>query len=409
MKKFLLITRSYPPFSGGGVQRMVKFAKYLKEYGWEATVVCPNPGAGSWIDNTRLDEINGIREIRIGQKKVKRSLYEKVTQKLFPIDPNFGWSNQVLKALKNINLEDFSLVFTSGPPHAIHHVGYKLSKNMNLNWVADFRDPYTLGPEYRAISIFHAKYDQWFEDMIYKQADHVIKNTNTNRAETLKTFPKAKEHKVTTIYNGYDREDLSVNERDLKWEIGKIHYLYLGGLRGDKVDGYFYRTIFEAIKIDPKIESEIMIHLVGDISRKGSMQKDLLIDHLFDDIGEKSYKDVGIYLRSSNGCLTWQRDKEKYAGTIAGKVFDYIGMHRPIFSLGQDNGEIANLLNEFKIGISANPNNIQKCASSFLKFHYNLKNKEYSYDHFIKENGNSFSRPKQAQQLSIIFNSLIES
>lgn len=403
-----MITRSYPPFSGGGVQRMVKFAKYLQEFNWEALVICPNPGAGSWIDNTRLEEIKRIEEIRIGQKKVDRTLYEKISQKLFPIDPNFGWASKVLSYLKQLDLAQFDVVFTSGPPHSIHYVGFKLSKLKNdIKWVADFRDPYTLGPEYKAISFLHQRYDRWFERKIYETADHILTNTEINRIESIKGFSDRFSSKITTIYNGYDKDDLIVNERDLKWVREKFHYTYLGGLRGDKVDGFFYKTIKKAIEINPKIESEIVIHLVGDISRKGSMMKDLSVDHLFDEIGEISYNDVGIYLKSSHGCLTWQRDRARYAGTIAGKVFDYIGMEKPIFSLGQDNGEIFNLLTSYNIGVSESPENITKCAEAFIKFHEGIKRNLFSYQRFFQKFGDSFSRPKQAKQLASIFNKLV--
>lgn len=409
-KHYLIITHAFPPKGGGGVQRIVKFAKYIQTYGWKATVVCPTSNNYTWIDPARLEEVENINVIRIPMDEMKKGIWNKIKRKLQPIDPFLAWSKDVVRELLSTDLSTFELVFTSGPPHSVHHVGRKISSAKNLAWVADFRDHFTLGPEYKPATIFHKWYNHAFEGSIYEEANAIITNTELNKVDILNTFQvKGLKDKVHTIYNGYDEDDLRNHPITISWNKDKMHLLYLGGLRGDHIDGVFYTTIAHALSKVPWLKDKIRIHIIGDISRKGNLIETLGLTEVFVFESSVPYNQVGAYLEKADAGITWQRDRKAYRGTIAGKFFDYIGKELPIFSLGQEDGEIATILRTHKIGRSASPSNLDIASDTFIEFCEGLSNKKYHYTTVtIKTLELKFSRKNQAAELNRIFNQIIQ-
>lgn len=406
MKRVLVITHAYPPSGGGGVQRIVKFARYLTELGWDVTVLCTTSDQTSWKDDTRIGEVAHIPVIRVPVPKAK-GFFQKSIRKLYPLDAFWRWANQAVATALHSGNTSFDIVFSSGPPHSVHWAAHQLSRKWKARWVADFRDHFTLGPEYRPFTVFQGWWNVWFEKRIYQLADAVVVNTDTNRSDVLKTFSMAVPDKIHTIYNGFDVEDLVSSGEKVVFGEDKIHYLYLGGLRGDGIDGVFYKVIARVIEKYPHVNSEIRLNIIGDVSRMGSTIEDLKIRHLFQISSFVAYNKVGDYLDQCDAGLTWQRDNTRYKGTIAGKVFDYIGKSLPLFSLGQDGGEICNIINKYHIGVSVPPSDIEKAADAFYAFHNGLKNGIFNYQdetvHLLHE---KFSRKNQAAALSSVFNNL---
>ena len=409
-RHFLIITHAFPPMGGGGVQRIVKFAKYLQIYNWDVTVVCPTTDTYVWVDEKRLEEISGIDIIRIPINSLGVDFFAKIRRKLRFIDPFYDWSKDIINKLEQFDVLKFDLVFSSGPPHSVHYVGRALKRKFALKWVADFRDHFTLGPEYQPLSFIHKRFNRLFEQSIYRESDAIVTNTSTNRYDILKKFDLSikNKNKIFTIYNGYDEDDLNgASTTHIGWDKNKINLIYLGGLRGDHIDGIFYQTVRNALNIKPELRHLIRIHIIGDISRKGSLISDLEIDDVFSFQSFVAFNEVGVYLDHADAGLTWQRDRPEYKGTVAGKIFDYIGKALPVFSLGQEDGEISNILRSNKIGLSVSPENLDEAGRSFITFCEKLENGDYLYSKkTIDLLDEKFNRKKQAEQLNEIFNQL---
>lgn len=406
MKKFLIITHAFPPFGGGGVQRMVKFSTLLKSYQWQATVVCPCEKNDSWLDYSQMELVKEIEQIRFGYRNLKNdSLIKRIIRRFYPIDVYFKWARQIIKLLLKKDLSEYKIILTSGPPHSVHLVGLVLSKKKNIKWVADFRDHFTLGPEYKAGKLKRL-IDNCFERKILIKANAIIVNTATNKSEILERFRNADAKKIYAIYNGFDYNDLVKGKVTVNWNTNKKNYLYLGGLRGDRIDGVFYKILSKAFSLTPELRNAIRIHVIGDHSRKGNVINELLLTDIFEFHDPVAFNEVADYLIKADACVTWQRREAKYKGTIAGKVFDYIAMQKPIFSVGQDDGEIANMIMPNNIGISADPDNIEDAAEKFQKFHDKVMRSEFSYSSLNSSFFEKYNRVNQAKELSIIFNSI---
>ena len=405
-QNFLMLAHAYPPFGGGGVQRISKFAVYLKEEGWDATVLAPNESSDSWIDQERMKEVSGVEVIRLGKRNLKNDpLYTRILRRFFPADAYFMWAVNAWKLIQNHPQKKWKLVLSSSPPHSIHLAGMWIARSLGIPWVADFRDHFTLGPEYRA-GFIKRKADLFLERQFLKNADALILNTETNRRELLRRFPEADPQKIHVIYNGFDHQDLvlSPDQPPGFEDRTRCHLLYLGGLRGDHIDGTFYHMLAQAIRLRPGLEKKLLVHIVGDVSRKGSLADSLGLNSCMVFSEAVAYNKVADFIHAADACLTWQRPSPRYKGTIAGKLFDYIGMQKPVFSLGQKDGEIAGILSRFKIGLSADPAEPEAAAREFLHFLDALEAGEYRYPEGAGDFLSIFDRRSQSAQLAAVFN-----
>ena len=156
MRKFILVTPVFPPKGGGGTQRMVKFVKYLRDHDWYAYVVTPSAQRSDWYDESPLAGVQSERVVRMGATIRPRSLSKRLLARTYPIDAYYPWASRVAAYLKTEPDLKADVIFTSGPPHSVHRVGAALKRDRNIKWIADFRDHYTLGPEYAPATALHA-------------------------------------------------------------------------------------------------------------------------------------------------------------------------------------------------------------------------------------------------------------
>ena len=206
MKKILIITYYWPPSGGAGVQRWLKFTKFLPEFGFKPVILTVDDNAASYaqLDESLLKEIDpnlsvyktktfepynlyrklsNKKEIPYGgfsnQRKI--TLFEKLSRfirgNLFIPDPRRGWNRYAIKkALELIRSEQIEVVVTTGPPHSTHLIGKKVKEKTGIRWIADFRDPWTDIYYYK--DLYHLglanKLDRYLEKNVLKLADQII-------------------------------------------------------------------------------------------------------------------------------------------------------------------------------------------------------------------------------------------
>ena len=170
MKKVLVITYYWPPSGGSGVQRWLKFTKYLPATGWQPVVFTPENPSFEVKDYSLEKDISAEVEViklpiwepyKFFQKlkgkgsqqsdlvkSSKAGFFSKLMLwlrgNLFIPDPRRFWIKPSIKVLGDIlSSNEIDTVITTGPPHSMHLIGLKLKQKFNVKWVADFRDPWT--------------------------------------------------------------------------------------------------------------------------------------------------------------------------------------------------------------------------------------------------------------------------
>ena len=376
MEKILIITYYWPPSGGAGVQRWLKFSKYLPEFGFEPIILTVDENQASYAqhDYSLLKEINpdlsvyktktfepynlyrkltNKKEIPYGgfsnQKKV--TFFEKLTRfirgNLFVPDPRKGWNRYALKkAIELVNAEQIGVVVTSGPPHSTHLIGRRIKERTGIRWIADFRDPWTDIYYYK--NLYHSKlatrFDRYLEKSVLTEADKIITVSEDVGKLLLQKIPGHIE-KIVVIPNGYDEEDFDLVEpvRNEKFTItytGTISISY-------RIDQFI-----EAVcQLPDRVKEQLKIRFVGNVP-------DEIIDlfhrknlgALIEVLGYVPHKQAISQMLGASILLMAIPDSPDNKGIVTGKFFEYLAAKRPILAIGPLDGEVDRMINKCHAG-----------------------------------------------------------
>ena len=367
-KKILIFSYYWPPAGGSGVQRWMYFAKYLKQLGYEPIIITVDETKASYpvIDSSLIKETNEIRVIKtstreplrwysilisgdtkkgIPQGEVKTSnLFEKllafIRGNYFIPDARKGWIPFAVKEAKKIlKAERIEKLITTGPPHSTHLVGLKLKKQFDLNWWADFRDPWT--DIFYNTSFFRSaktiSKDQALEKEVLQKADGVITTLAGKFHEQLKD--KAPKQNFSVIPNGYDSE-LMKNIK-VKAKKGDFHIVYTGLLTQNQDYEMLLKVIdkySKTLKIHFSLAGNIHIDIINKIT-------DVLPNAIVEYLGYITHYNAIALMKSADLLLNFVFKGAEHQ-MISGKLLEYIATEVPILSIGNPKSEAGLFLNK---------------------------------------------------------------
>lgn len=368
-KKVLIITYYWPPSGGAGVQRWLKFAKYLPEFGIEPIILTVDPEYASYpqIDASLESDVNldlkvfktksfeplNLLSGLFGKKNVPYGGFTNVNKKsflqtilrfvrgnFFIPDARIGWNKYAYKKAKEIIAEyKIDTVITTSPPHSTQLVGLKLKKNLNINWIADFRDPWTDIYYYK--DLLHTglakSIDKKKERKVLENADKVI-----TVGESLKVALKRKvdKEKFAIITNGFDEEDFSGFEQV---QQEKFTITYTGTLS----DQYNISAFIEACKKLKSKRKNFIIRFIGSVaeSKLNEFREADLLNNI-DIVNYVPHQKSIEYLYNSSALLLAIPDFEGNNGILTGKLFEYLASRIPIIGIGPINGDADEIISK---------------------------------------------------------------
>ena len=423
MKKVLIITYYWPPAGGSGVQRWLKFTKYLPKYYWKPIVYTPENPYFEVKDEALLNDIPAETEIwktpiwepyalkdklfgkgsepqSVGVISNKKSLKNKILNwvrgNVFIPDPKVYWVKPSIKILlKKIKAEGIEHIITTGPPHSMHLIGLGLKKAMtNLKWIADFRDPWSeldLLDEFNLSSSSIKKHND-LEKQVLQTADVALTVSET-WVEDLKRLG---EGRVELITNGYDVADFEPKPKmNDKFIIG--HYGLLNHLRNPK---NLWKALADLCDENSEFNDKLKIHFSGNIDGEvlAEIEAYPQLKEKVKELGYISHTQVLNQYNESDLLLLLLFNSKSGVGNYPGKVFEYFAAQKPILAFGPEGSDAQALINETKSG---------------LFFNYeseNLKNEILNIfigkNEFKTEGLEKFSREKLAKDLSILLSNL---
>ena len=220
MKRVLLIAYHYPPISGSsGMQRTLKFSKYLAEFGWSCRVLTINPMAYAATTDGQLSEIPGdVTVHRTWGLDAARHLSFRGSYPGFLARPD-RWRNWWLTAvpvgLAVAHRMKPDVIWSTYPIATAHSIGDSLARMTGIPWVADFRDSMT-EENYPAEPTLKTVY-QRIEKSCVHRASKVVFTTNGTLEMYRSRYPTVPDNRWCIIENGYDEEnfrDLATNRRE---------------------------------------------------------------------------------------------------------------------------------------------------------------------------------------------------
>jgi len=375
MKRVLIITYYWPPSGGAGVQRWLKFAKYLPEYGWQPIILTVDPkyasypqrdeslakeiGSDCLVYTTKSFELYNFYKLISGKKEVpyggfanesKESLFQKLSKFLrgnflLP-DPRKGWNKYALKkAAELIKKYKIDTIVTTSPPHSTQLIGLKLKQQFNIRWIADLRDPWTDIYYYNQFNhtALARQIDKNYERKVVENADLLI----TVSEDVKRIFAEKSDlpiaAKTFVIPNGFDEGDFRIT--NIPTESRKI-ITYTGTIS----EAYDVNCLLEALcLLSEDSKSQLLIRFVGQVPssvetklRSTGLEIELVgyVDHT---------KSIEYLFRSDLLLLVIPKVKNN-RGILTGKFFEYLASQKPILAIGPTDGDLAKIIQETQCG-----------------------------------------------------------
>lgn len=428
-KRLLIITYYWPPAGGSGVQRWLKFAKYLRKFGWEPIIYTPQNPEVSLVDNTLYADIpDGIKVLNrkifepykvfrllsrqkgkmgvgfVSEEGKSKGLISRfalwVRANLFIPDARMFWVKPSVRFLtKYLKQHPVDVVVSTGPPHSMHLIAHGLQKKLGVKWVADFRDPWT-NIDYFAdlpLTAYALKKHRKFELDVLKNADEVVVVGSQMQEE----FEQVGGCKVNVITNGYDEADFPTPTAPLDSQFTITH---VGTIPPNRNSELLWKALGHLVNSNNQIASQLQIQLVGTVDK-------LVLDQI-EKYGLTPYckhfgylshaQSVGLMQRSQV-LLLLVNNSANAKGILTGKVFEYLAAKRPIFAVGPLGGDVEKLLTKSSAGILADFSNYDDILSK-LNWFWNEYQNGFS---FYKNYGStSFSRRSLTGKLVELIDSL---
>ncbi len=387
MFKVLVIAYYFPPMGLSGVQRTLKFVKYMKNYNWEPTVLTASDVGYYAHDFTLLEEAKktGVKIIRAGGKDINSRLKQRGTMKMpseiirkilsrlsaafFIPDNKKGWCNiAILSARDLLRKENFDVIFVSGPPFSSFNMAVKLKNEFNLPLVVDYRDLWYGSPFGFYPTPLHRYLHKKMEYNVLKAADKI---TVTNRKIKEKLLFKYKFLTFDDVYilsHGFDPEDF-IDLPVEKKSNSKMRLTYTGIFYEFITPKYFLQA-FKKLSIErPDVASNIELQFVGMLRNENKkLIKRLGLQGFIKDYGYLNHRDALIKNISSD--VLWMMvGKEKNVDThSSGKLFEYFGTRKPILACVTD-GALKNSLIEYNASFITEPDNIDEIKNMILNIY----------------------------------------
>ncbi|AFL82257.1 glycosyltransferase [Aequorivita sublithincola DSM 14238] len=426
MKRALIITYYWPPAGGPGVQRWLKFVKYFREFGVEPIVYAPENPNYPLIDENFSSEIPSNIEILkqpisepyrfaklLSKKKTKQissgiiskkeiSAMEKLMLYLrgnfFIPDARVGWVKpSVVFLSKYITENDVEVVITTGPPHSLHLIGMQLQKELNIKWIADFRDPWTTIHYHKSLRLnkSSARKHKALEVSVLKSADVITVTSPT----TKKEFEMITETPIEVITNGFDISEEIDFQMDSNFSISHI-----GSLLSERNPEVLWKVLAEICKENSDFKNDLELKFAGAVSeevKKSLENAELISNCKF--LGYVSHSRALQLQHQSQVLLLVEINSTATRAIIPGKLFEYLAAKRPIIALGPKESDIEVIISETKSGIFFSYWNDDELKVEILKLYEQFKSGNLA---IASEGIEKYSRREVTKRMaSLILNS----
>ncbi|MBE9483606.1 MAG: glycosyltransferase family 4 protein [Bacteroidetes bacterium] len=435
-KSALILTYYWPPAGGPGVQRWLKFVKYLEEFGWKAHILTVKDGTYSALDEELEKEVpenipvhktksrdpfrfyNMLKGKKDGSVSValininkKKSFVDRmamyIRSNFFIPDARKGWVPYAYKeALRIIAADNIDLIVTTGPPHSTHLTGLKIKKKTGIKWLADLRDPWTtvyyndMLPRTESTK----RKDEKFEDEVLALADAV----SVVSPGMQKEFSDRNDN-VQVVMNGFDMSDM---KRPGDMETGRkgdgeFSLVYTGNFKPNQHIPEIWDVLCELIREDEGFKKDFQLRFVGNV--------DSCVHEYFEEkgcsgnlelIGYVSHAEVTRIMAASDLLLFVIPQSRNNKLIITGKLFEYLASGTPVLSVGPVDGDAAGILADTAREKIFDYKDKQAFKQKLMQLYLSWKSNGRKLDKLDTGMLDKYSRRSSARKISEIMNKI---
>ena len=403
-KSIGILAYYWPPAGGSGVQRWLRFSNHLCDLGWDVHVFTFKNPKYPILDNTTLEKVNplikvskisgfefpnfltrysseeslrdymryrgnygyglGMNKFFRGRSPEKSFTFMLRELFLFP-DARKFLINPAYKFLKQYYSENnLSALITTGPPHSMHLAGMKLKKDLGINWIADFRDPWSNFFQNKLLNQLKStmKKHEQAENEVLESCDAAFTTSKSLRSKFLN-----KNSSTFYIPSGFEEKIESTNH-------DKFRILYTGSMKKIQNPGNLWQVLQELIESDEQFKQDVEIVLIGNIDRL------IFYTNEFKKIRDRkilsymSKNELNLEISKAELLVVCSVNYPDSNDIIPGKFFHYLAANKNILGISNKGSDLEKIINETKSGMSFDFNNyddlknyIYQCYQNYIK------------------------------------------
>tara|TARA_R110000787_G_scaffold19150_5_gene57868 strand:+ start:828 stop:2111 length:1284 start_codon:yes stop_codon:yes gene_type:complete len=422
-KKVLIITYYWPPAGGSGVQRWLKFAKYLRDFDIEPVIYTVENPSYPILDDGLENEIpkeleilkqpifepNSILSVFSGKKKESAGflnpnptfigkMLQYIRANYFIPDARKFWIKPSVKFLSTY-LKDhhIDMVITTGPPHSMHLIGLELKKELNIQWISDFRDPWTEIDYFHQLPLTQKSIHKHrlLEEEVLKKSDAVLVVGNTMKENFLHHTDK-----IEVITNGFDTNEVTSSEKlDDKFSI-----THVGLMNSDRNPKILWQVLKEICGTHSDFKDDLIIRLIGKVDSGVADDLKVFDASAIEMISYLNHQEVSKHQSSTQVLLLSINNVPSAKAIITGKIFEYLQAKRPILAIGPEDGDAAMILKNTNAGNIFGFNTKEALKNHIIELYQQYKNKTLAIE---SKNIQQYHRKELTSQLAKVINKIV--
>jgi len=422
MFKVLVIAYYFPPMGLSGVQRTLKFVKYLKKYNWEPTVITTGE-VGYFAHDASLsedldDESIHIIRTEVGEpnsrlskygtiklpREIFRKIFNKLSQTFFIPDNKISWSRRAFsKAKVLLQQEHFDAIFVTGPPFSAMHVFKQIKKKYNIPLIVDYRDLWY--DSYFAFypTPFHRLIHKKMEYNVLKAADRIIVTNRKIKEKIINQYQFLTLNDVVIINHGFDPEDFE-KAKIIQKHNNRMILTYSGIFMVYNTPKYFLQA-FKEISIEyPEVAKNIELHFVGLLRKENQrLVKKLKLEEFVFDHGYVDHKEAVSKILSSDVLWMMVGKRKHIDAILPGKVYEYIGTKKPIIACVPD-GAAKLAVQDYPASYICKPEDVNDIKKTILKVYDDYKTGKFASvdDEFLTSFRRDYLTEKLTKELQFL-------
>jgi len=375
MRNILIVTYYWPPAGGIEVHRVVKFCKYLPEFGYRPMVLTVRGGTASASDETLVSEVSQVEPVvkapslephalynalRGGKQRASggkassplgsnKGLGEFIRLNVFVPDARIGWMPFAVRDGKKM-LQEFppDVIFSTAPPYTVHLIAARLARKAGCPWVADFRDPWVENYAYNTCYRFPwvKGINGWMERRVLNRADRVVVATpGQQRLQGAKANDG--ETRFRTITNGYDFQDLREGKPQERFFLS-----YFGSMSAQRVPVELFEVLRDAIQEDPAFAEAFCFRFAGRVTPEAREKiEKILPEANMEWDGMLSHEVYGERVADHQALLVLVDQVPHNEIIIPAKCFEMMTTGNPMLAIGPEGGGVEELFRSHEAGL----------------------------------------------------------
>lgn len=376
-RNVLVIAYYFPPMGLSGVQRTVKFVKYLPEHDWNPIVLTTNPASYYAFDETFFDELGNDIKIYRTEKDVfgssskskkplaypsqfKQKLQHILLQSIFQPDSRRLWKKPALRlAEKIIEENEISVIYATAPPFTDFLIAREISEKYNIPFVVDYRDLWVDNAFYFYVTPFHKLYSIRLETDVLKGSSKAIVTARYLKELILRRYKFLSHDDITIIPHGYDSGDFKGKD-NIQPNPDKFTITHSGLFPNDLTPKYFLRALANFLSNNPGAKSKISAKFVGLLRKSHTkLINKLGLDDVVEKVGYVSHDEAVSHLLQSDAL--WMMITNNIA--TPSRLYEYLGAQKPIL-ISAPEGNIRQIAMDSSAAFATQPKDIKSIENA---------------------------------------------